>query len=189
VGKGGRTKEEGHELAAEVEGARSEEVKGFPTGSAIERNWGKKKSHSSSSSLLTHLSLFFYTRWLTAENGQVAIYDATNSTVERRKMILKECGEAGVEVFFIESICSDPEIIMSNIKEVKVSSPDYRGKKSEEIVGDFMERIKHYEGSQTPLFLFFYYLGQLVMTSLTTLLLSFQITTRPLARTMAATSS
>lgn len=104
-------------------------------------------------------------------------------------MILKECGEAGVEVFFIESICSDPEIIMSNIKEVKVSSPDYRGKKSEEIMGDFMERIKHYEGSQTPLFLFFYYLGQLVMTSLTTLLLSFQITTRPLARTMAATSS
>lgn len=61
-------------------------------------------------------------------------------------MILKECGEAGVEVFFIESICHDPEIIMSNIREVKMSSPDYRGKKSEEIVDDFLARIKHYEG-------------------------------------------
>jgi len=61
-------------------------------------------------------------------------------------MILNEAKAAGVEVFFIESLCNDPDVIMTNIKEVKLSSPDYRGKNTDDVVGDFLERIKHYEG-------------------------------------------
>ena len=76
----------------------------------------------------------------------MAIYDATNNTKERRQMILNEAKAAGVEVFFIESLCNDPDVIMTNIKEVKLSSPDYRGKNTDDVVGDFLERIKHYEG-------------------------------------------
>ena len=33
--------------------------------------------------------------------------------------------EKGFKLFFLESICDDLNIIESNIKEVKVTSPDY----------------------------------------------------------------
>jgi hypothetical protein len=40
--------------------------------------------------------------------GKVAIYDATNTTKERRSMIQKRCTQEGVQVVFVESICNDP---------------------------------------------------------------------------------
>jgi len=46
---------------------------------------------------------------------------------------------------FIESICEDEEVVMTNIKEVKVSSPDYQGENPEEVITDFLERINHYK--------------------------------------------
>lgn len=64
-------------------------------------------------------------QWL-ENGGEVAVFDATNSTMDRRKMIQDiVVGEMGFKLFFVESICDDPDIIEQNIMEVKVSSPDY----------------------------------------------------------------
>lgn len=60
-------------------------------------------------------------------------------------MLLKELKAANIEVMFVESICNDQDVVMTNIKEVKMSSPDYVGKNSDEIVEDFKARIHHYE--------------------------------------------
>ncbi|KAK6269269.1 hypothetical protein J4Q44_G00394140, partial [Coregonus suidteri] len=49
------------------------------------------------------------------------------------------------QVFFIESLCDDPEIIAENIKQVKLSSPDYVGCDKEEAVADFLKRIECYK--------------------------------------------
>lgn len=48
-------------------------------------------------------------------------------------------------MLFIESICDDEELIVANIKEVKLSSPDYRDNIDEHTaVDDFRKRIQHY---------------------------------------------
>ncbi|KAJ3290121.1 Fructose-2,6-bisphosphatase [Borealophlyctis nickersoniae] len=77
--------------------------------------------------------------------GWVALYDATNGTRERRQMIYERLAEKGIQVMLIESLCTDQDIIMANIKEVKISSPDYVGVDPEAAVQDFIQRIAHYE--------------------------------------------
>uniref|UniRef100_A0AAZ3P3W7 6-phosphofructo-2-kinase domain-containing protein n=1 Tax=Oncorhynchus tshawytscha TaxID=74940 RepID=A0AAZ3P3W7_ONCTS len=79
------------------------------------------------------------------EQGQVAVFDATNTTIERREVILSFAKENGYKVFFIESLCDDPEIIAENIKQVKLSSPDYAGCDKEDAVADFLKRIECYK--------------------------------------------
>ena len=51
----------------------------------------------------------------------------------------------GYKLFFVESLCDDDKIVDSNIREVKVTSPDYVTYKSDQVYKDFVERIKHYE--------------------------------------------
>ncbi|XP_071037498.1 6-phosphofructo-2-kinase/fructose-2,6-bisphosphatase isoform X4 [Parasteatoda tepidariorum] len=84
-------------------------------------------------------------KWLETE-GEVAVYDATNSTRDRRKLIQDfVCERHGFKLFFIESVCFDPSIIEVNIREVKVHSPDYRDSDKEEALRDFIQRIDHYQ--------------------------------------------
>jgi broad specificity phosphatase PhoE/predicted kinase len=88
--------------------------------------------------------------WLT-EDGQVAIYDATNTTRARRAMVRGRCERAGVQVLFIEIRCDDPTIIEANIRSNKLSSPDYANIDPEEAVVDFRARIAHYQRVYQPL--------------------------------------
>jgi len=84
--------------------------------------------------------------WLEHEAGEVAVFDATNTTRARRKFLYdKVVMEKGFKLFFLESLCNDPAIIEANIRQVKVSSPDYNNYSPDQVVADFMERIKHYE--------------------------------------------
>lgn len=83
-------------------------------------------------------------KWI-RESGQVAIYDATNSTKMRRKRIRNRCARVGVRVLFIETICNDKAIVENNIIETKLTSPDYKGVASAKAVADFRARIAHYE--------------------------------------------
>jgi broad specificity phosphatase PhoE len=76
--------------------------------------------------------------------GDVGIYDATNSTRERRALVRARCAAEGVDVVFVESICNDPSIIEANIRATKARSPDYEGVDEEEAVRDFRQRIAHY---------------------------------------------
>ncbi|XP_073496008.1 6-phosphofructo-2-kinase/fructose-2,6-bisphosphatase 1 isoform X1 [Phyllobates terribilis] len=89
--------------------------------------------------------------YLTREQGQVAVFDATNTTRERRAMILQFAKERGFKVFFIESICDDPDIIAENITQVKLSSPDYKDCDREKVVEDFLKRIECYQMNYEPL--------------------------------------
>jgi hypothetical protein len=84
-------------------------------------------------------------RWFEEENGVVSIFDATNSTKERRLWIYKTCQKAGIETLFVESLCDDEDIIMNNIREVKTTSPDYRDQDPEVAAHDFRTRIRNYE--------------------------------------------
>ncbi|KAI9332959.1 6-phosphofructo-2-kinase-domain-containing protein [Obelidium mucronatum] len=74
----------------------------------------------------------------------VSIHDATNSTKERRKIIMQRCEKENIQVMFVESICDRMDVVLANIKEVKLSSPDYLDTSPEEAVKDFMSRIYHY---------------------------------------------
>ncbi|XP_013380460.1 6-phosphofructo-2-kinase/fructose-2,6-bisphosphatase 3 [Lingula anatina] len=54
--------------------------------------------------------------WL-KEGGEVGVFDATNTTRERRQMIYDYVvNKCQFKVFFVESVCDDPEIVNANIK-------------------------------------------------------------------------
>uniref|UniRef100_A0A7N6B2C4 6-phosphofructo-2-kinase/fructose-2,6-bisphosphatase 2 n=1 Tax=Anabas testudineus TaxID=64144 RepID=A0A7N6B2C4_ANATE len=81
--------------------------------------------------------------YLTGEGGQIAVFDATNTTRERRDLIQAFVKENSFKVFFVESVCDDPEVIAANILEVKVSSPDYPERHRERVMDDFLKRIEY----------------------------------------------
>jgi broad specificity phosphatase PhoE len=85
-----------------------------------------------------------------AEGGQVGIYDATNSTRERRAYVSGRCEQPGLRVLFVETVCDDPAVIDVNIRETKLSAPDYRDIDPDDAVRDFRERLSHYERAYQP---------------------------------------
>ncbi|MCE2391718.1 MAG: histidine phosphatase family protein [Proteobacteria bacterium] len=84
------------------------------------------------------------TDWLLRE-GRIGIFDATNTTRERREWIRKLCDGRGLEPVFVEVINDDPAAIEENIRANKLGSPDYEGTPLAEAVRDFRRRIAHYE--------------------------------------------
>uniref|UniRef100_A0A8C2BMY3 6-phosphofructo-2-kinase/fructose-2,6-bisphosphatase 2 n=1 Tax=Cyprinus carpio TaxID=7962 RepID=A0A8C2BMY3_CYPCA len=89
--------------------------------------------------------------YLNEEGGQIAVFDATNTTRERRDLIFSFVQENAFKVFFVESVCDDPEVIAANILEVKVSSPDYPETHRERVMDDFLKRIECYKVTYQPL--------------------------------------
>lgn len=87
--------------------------------------------------------------WLKDE-GDVAIYDATNTTRARRRELRARCEAEGVRLVFIESLCTDEAIVEANIRNTKAHSPDYVGFDAEEAVRDFRMRIAHYARAYEP---------------------------------------
>lgn len=79
------------------------------------------------------------------KGGIIAILDATNSTKERRRWIKERCDKEGIETLYVESKCDDEDLIMSNILDVKTTSPDYVGLDPEKAAKDFRNRIRNYE--------------------------------------------
>ncbi|KAG1076540.1 hypothetical protein G6F42_025463 [Rhizopus arrhizus] len=99
-----------------------------------------KKRHEAAAMALNDMI-----QWFNKEDGTVGILDATNSTKKARAWINKELTSRNIQVLFIESICDDENVILHNIKDVKLSSPDYCNRDSEAATEDFMKRISHYE--------------------------------------------
>lgn len=90
-------------------------------------------------------------QWIDS-GGEVAVFDATNTTRERRKFICDWIvKKMGYKLFFVESICDDPTIVEQNIMEVKVNSPDYRDMNKEKALEDFLHRIEHYQELYEPM--------------------------------------
>uniref|UniRef100_A0A8D0DER0 6-phosphofructo-2-kinase domain-containing protein n=1 Tax=Sander lucioperca TaxID=283035 RepID=A0A8D0DER0_SANLU len=71
--------------------------------------------------------------YFTRELGQVVVFDATNTTAERREVILSFAKENGYKV------------------SLKLSSPDYVDCDKEEAVADFLKRIECYKLTYVPL--------------------------------------
>lgn len=88
--------------------------------------------------------------WLHQE-GRVAIFDATNGTRERRVKISERCARENVELLFVELYESDPAVIEENVRETKVTSPDYVDSDTASALRDFRARIAHYESVYSTL--------------------------------------
>lgn len=85
--------------------------------------------------------------WVLDGPGSVGILDATNSTKKRRLKVLKRIQERSngeLKVLFMESICSDPAILDTNIR-LKLSGPDYKNMDPEVALKDFVGRLHNYE--------------------------------------------
>ena len=79
-------------------------------------------------------------------DGDVAIFDATNTTRERREKLFQAVvKENKFKCLFLESVCDNPSLIESNIRDVKVRGPDYVNMDTEEALDDFLKRIDHYK--------------------------------------------
>ena len=83
--------------------------------------------------------------WFEKGEGIVAILDATNSTKARRRWVHERCEANNIETMYVESKCDDEDLVMSNILEVKTTSPDYKGQDPEVAAQDFRDRIRNYE--------------------------------------------
>ena len=95
-------------------------------------------------------------QWLQEKNdkGRVGIFDATNTTKERREWIIQELAgimESKSHIIFVESICNNEDIINENIRAVKLNMPDYKGENPEKAVEDFKKRIENYESIYQPI--------------------------------------
>ncbi|KAI9845794.1 MAG: hypothetical protein M1838_001532 [Thelocarpon superellum] len=87
------------------------------------------------------------------QGGSVGILDATNSTLERRKLIMKRVRErAGPElgVLFLESLCEDENLLESNMR-LKLSGPDYKDQDPVAALADFKRRVAIYQRNYVPL--------------------------------------
>ncbi len=87
--------------------------------------------------------------WLSA-GGRVAIYDATNTTRERRRGVLRRGEALGFEVIFIELATDDEALVEAGIRETKIRSPDYAGGDEARAMSDFRARIAHYARVYEP---------------------------------------
>merc|ERR1712106_238779 len=86
------------------------------------------------------------------QEGDVAIFDATNTTRERRQIVYDTVVvKSQFKCLFLESICDSPELIETNIIDVKVHSPDYENMDKEEALSDFLQRIDHYNEVYIPM--------------------------------------
>lgn len=113
--------------------------------------------------------------------GSVGIFDATNSTLERRKLVMERIRErAGPElgVLFLESLCIDEQLLESNMRlklsgtcnssvailplvclhvskvtliQRLASGPDYRDQDPIVALDDFKKRVALYQSKYDPL--------------------------------------
>ena len=87
------------------------------------------------------------------QGGSVGIFDATNSTLERRQMVMKKIRDrAGPElgVLFLESLCIDENLLESNMR-LKLSGPDYKDQDPVVALDDFKKRVALYKKKYVPL--------------------------------------
>ena len=90
-------------------------------------------------------------KWIEAEDGQVAIFDASNVTIARRAKLsekvqaLNAKGTTSAGIVFIESVVTDPDVISSMCTWKVRHSEDFKGLGENEALADLQERISHYE--------------------------------------------
>ncbi len=88
-------------------------------------------------------------RFLNNENGQVAIYDSVNPHHLDRQAIFTEFSRNECQVVFLESLVNDMELLNENVRNVKLSHPDFDNMDREEATALYLQRldmaIPHFE--------------------------------------------
>jgi len=135
------------------------EAKAFNVGQYRRNKLGERKDHTffdpdndeavKGRRAMAHLAMDDMFAWL-EKGGEIAVYDATNTTRARRAIITERCAAQGVHLVFIETISDAPQIIEENIRATKLHSPDYAGMDPEEAARDFRMRIAHYRRAYEP---------------------------------------
>lgn len=85
--------------------------------------------------------------YLLYDDGNVGIFDATNTTKARRRWIIETINKRTknlVKILFLESICTDFDLIEKNI-HLKLSGPDYKKMNPKNALIDFRKRLINYE--------------------------------------------
>ena len=86
------------------------------------------------------------------DSGRVAIYDATNTTRSRREWLREQLDALPLKLLFVESVCTDEEIIERNIWQAKVNNEDYQTEADKRrAYDDFRARIRKYEEVYQPM--------------------------------------
>ncbi|KAL9106198.1 MAG: hypothetical protein Q9227_008731 [Pyrenula ochraceoflavens] len=91
--------------------------------------------------------------YLMNQGGSVGIFDATNSTLERRKLVLDHIRQVAGDqlgVLFLESQCMDEQLLESNML-LKLSGPDYHDMDPTTALDDFKKRVALYQKQYVPL--------------------------------------
>lgn len=86
--------------------------------------------------------------YTTDSKVRFAVFDATNGSVERRRDVLDELSECNLvdhHIIFIESECTDAQLLESNVRNI-VRSPAYAGIDAEAAMADYKARIEMYRG-------------------------------------------
>lgn len=83
------------------------------------------------------------------DNGQVSIYDAVNATASIRRALKAKLEKENINVLFVECISTDDQLVARNVRDVKLSSPDFQGLDYQDAVRSYLRRIElripHYE--------------------------------------------
>jgi len=87
--------------------------------------------------------------WFESGGGEIAVFDATNSTRARREAIASRV-PPDVTMVFVESVCDDRAVIEANMRIKVAASPDFRGMDPERALSDLRERIANYEKVYEP---------------------------------------
>ena len=95
--------------------------------------------------------------WLSAQRGLACgLFDATNTTVARRRAVIERCAKAtpAVTLIFLESECNDESILRANY-ELKLTNDDYKkattDAERQAARDDFMGRVRAYEKVYEPI--------------------------------------
>ena len=85
-------------------------------------------------------------KWLNIKNNYCAIFDATNSTIERRKNVYNYVKKfPTINLIFVEIQCDNKKIIRENILHKINSSPNYQNMKQDNALKNFEKRIDIYK--------------------------------------------
>jgi len=80
------------------------------------------------------------------DGGKFAIFDATNSTVARRRSIAEQVKSHGLySLIWVEAVCDDEEVVKFNMLTKVKYSPDFKDMSDEQAMADLSARIQKYD--------------------------------------------
>jgi adenylate kinase family enzyme len=98
-----------------------------------------------------HLGLADALDFLGKGSPKVALYDGTNTTMERRQWLRSDLAQQPHQVVWAEVVLVDEQLRIENVKKSKVGGADYQNfKDPQAALCDFMLRVDEYKKAYVP---------------------------------------